>query len=390
MAAYIREHSHAIAREWAQATRDQVPTYCRIEKRTLIRNQEWNAEVVAHLIETGRYPRDSKYIATLAEMRFRYDFSIGEVIRAILISRDLLEARLDREGMPDVRTAVGQVMERLLTDFAEEYHTLQVREEKRRSEELVRVQEQVKRHELERQVQHAEKLASIGQLTAGLAHEIGTPLNIISGNAEYILMHLAADHPRCVELHGIVRETQRIAGMIHRLLDFARPTRLSVEPFDVNQLVRNTAAMLERQAEKAGVEIRLVQANGLPAVTADRGQIEQVFINLGLNAVHAMPEGGVLTITTRCSRKHGAKQGGCRLAAITFKDTGPGVPAKLRQEIFKPFFSTKPAGKGTGLGLAVSERIVRDHGGDIRVTGRSGQGATFTVRLPIERGPANA
>ncbi len=387
IAASMRQHADEISREWATALHARVPAYRRMPEQTLTRNMKWNVEVLAHLIETGRYPRGSRYIATLAEMRLRYEFSIGDVIRAILHCRDLLAARFDgigRTARPEARAAIARAMERLLTDFAERFHALQLREEKRRSEQLVRMQEQIKHHELERQVQHAEKLAGLGQLAAGLAHEIGTPLNIISGNAEYVLMHLAEDNPRRAELQGIVRETGRIAAMIRRLLDFARPKPLSVEPFDVNKLIGETAAVLARQAEKAGVEVRLALDERLPPVPADRGQLEQVFVNLGLNATQAMPSGGTLTITTRRSRRRTRAGGSEPMLAVVFKDTGEGIPAKNRRVIFEPFFSTKAAGQGTGLGLAVSERIVEEHSGDIRVRSRVGDGATFTVRLPIE------
>ena len=381
IAAAMRAHADEIALEWAKALHARVPAYRRIDEPTLTENMAWNVSVIAHLVETGRYPAGSRYIPTLVEMRLRYDFTVGDVIRAILLCRDLLVARI---GEPDAGLPVRRAMERLLTDFAERFQAVQLAEERRRGEELARMQEQLKRHELERQVQQAEKLASIGQLAAGLAHEIGTPLNIISGNAEYVLMHMGESDPRRAELKGIIRETDRIAVMIRRLLDFARPKPLKTERLDLNELVRETADVLARQAEKAGVAVRLDLDERLPAVEGDRGQLEQVFVNLGLNAIQAMPGGGSLTVSSRRTRRRKSDGGTEPAVAVAFKDTGEGVPAKNRRLIFEPFFTTKAAGQGTGLGLAVSERIVRDHVGEIRVasSGR-GRGATFTVRLPL-------
>jgi signal transduction histidine kinase len=380
VADYVRRHASEIGREWTEGTRARVPAYRRMPEATLLRNMRWNAKVVAHLIGTGHYPRGSRYIAWLAEIRLRYQFAIGDVIRAILLSRDLLCARL---GTPEGCELTSRAMERLLVDFAARFHALQLREKMQGSAELVRMQEQIKRHELERQVEQAEKLASIGQLTAGLAHEIGTPLNIISGNAEYALMHMAETDPRRAELKGIIRETDRIAGLIRRLLDYARPKPLMVEPLDLNALVRDTAGVLARQAENAGVRMRLDLDEKLPPVPGDRGQLEQVLINLGLNAIQAMPQGGTLTLGTRRTNRRTRGGPSRPMAAVVAADTGVGIPAKDRAEIFRPFFSTKPAGEGTGLGLAVCQRIVSDHGGDIRVRSRPGRGTTFTVRLPF-------
>jgi len=392
IAAYIRRHVGKIAREWAGVLRARLAAYRRMPEPALVRAMETNLDVIAHLIETGRYPRGARYVARLAEMRLRYEFGIGDVIRSLFLCRDLLVTRLDgigSVGTSGARRIVGRAMERLLTDFAERFQALQLREQRRRSEQLVRMQEQIKRHELERQVQQAEKLASLGQLAAGIAHEIGTPLNIISGNAEYVLMHLGKTSSRRTELRGIIRETERIAAMIRRLLDFARPKPLRVEPLDVNELVADTAAVLARQAEKAGVELRLDIDERLPLLPADRGQLEQVFVNLGLNATQAMPDGGTLTVTTRRSRRRTSSGAREPVLAIAFKDTGEGIALKHRPLIFEPFFTTKGAGEGTGLGLAVSERIVEDHGGHIRVSSRPGHGATFTVRLPLDRRPAD-
>jgi signal transduction histidine kinase len=382
IAAYIRAHTEEAVPGLVNTLYEHVPAYRQLPEPMLTANVRESAEVVAHLVETGSYPPGSTYVATLAQMRLHYKFTIGDVIRGILAVRDFL---INYTGKGEVADAIAAAMDRVLTDFAERFHALQLQAEKERSEQLVRMQEQLKRHELERQVQQAERLASLGQLAAGLAHEVGTPLNIISGNAEYVLMHLGKGNPRRAELRGIIRQTERITGMIRRLLDYARPKPLSVEPLDVNELVRDTAAVFTRQAEKAGVEMRLELDGRLPELRADGGQLEQLFVNLGLNAIQAMPDGGTLTISTRRSRRRAPTGGSEPMLAVVFADTGVGIPARHRRAIFEPFFSTKPTGEGTGLGLAVSRRIVENHGGDIRVQSRPGQGATFTVRLPLER-----
>ncbi len=387
IAAYIRDHFPEVESGLVNALREGVPAYGRVPPDELAHTMQHNATVIAHLVETRRYPPGPSYLAKLADLRLRYDFTIGDVIRGIFACRDFLT---QYTGPGEVATAIAWAMERLLTDFTEHFHARQLEQERRRSGQLVRMQEHIKRHELERQVQQAEKLASLGQLAAGLAHEIGSPLNIISGNAEYLLLHLADDDPHRTELQGIIRETERIAAMIRRLLDFARPKPLKVEPLDLNALLADTARVLARQAQRANVETRLDLAERLPHIAGDRGQLEQVFINLGLNATQAMPEGGTLTITTRRSRRRTPMGRSEPVVTVAFRDTGGGIRKKDLPQIFKPFFSTKAAAQGTGLGLAVSRRIVEDHGGDIRVASRPGHGATFTVRLPIQRSTPHA
>jgi signal transduction histidine kinase len=241
-------------------------------------------------------------------------------------------------------------------------------------------------------VQQAEKLAVVGQLAAGIAHQIGTPLNVISGSAEYLMMEWGVEKPRPQELEIIIAQTDRITKLIQQLLNFARPARMELRALDLNDLLREVLVLTEHQIAKGqiGVETDL-QAN-LPPTMGDANQLEQAFLNIVINAWHAMPEGGSLKLKTRLApagerhRRVGRPASGGIEAIIA--DTGTGIAPEHMPRIFDPFFSTKGVGKGTGLGLAISRRIVEDHHGSIEVASEVGRGTTFTIWLPAGGGTA--
>jgi len=218
-----------------------------------------------------------------------------------------------------------------------------------------------------------EKMAAVGQMATGLAHEIGTPLNVISGNAEYLLMDLPRDDPRTEELTTIVRETKRVSMLIAQLLKFARPAPPTMEPVDVELLLSDVLMLLTQEMGKKQVELS-TRIAPLPAILGDANQLKQVFVNIILNAIHAMPGGGQLEIS--------AKVIGPELV-VEVKDTGHGIKPEHLPRIFDPFFTTKDVGKGTGLGLSVCYRIVNEHSGRIEVSSRVGEGAAFRVVLPL-------
>jgi len=231
----------------------------------------------------------------------------------------------------------------------------------------------------------AEQLALVGQIASGLAHEIGTPLNVISGNAEYVLAKLADfcptvdEDPSCQplrdELTTIVDQADRIAILIRKLLDFARPTPSNYEGVEVASLLQNVLSLLGPTLERAGVEVRIEAGKDMPPLWGDRHQLEQVLVNLMVNAQHAMPGGGRLSV------RAGAEGG---RIAISVKDSGAGMPPQIQDRIFEPFFTTKESSVGTGLGLTVCQRIVSEHKGAIRVLSSPGAGSTFTVELPAK------
>lgn len=233
---------------------------------------------------------------------------------------------------------------------------------------------------LREQLQQSAKFSAIGELAAGLAHEIGGPLSVISGNAEFLLRSLDPGDPRREDVQGIAKECEAVASLLRRLLDFSRPARLEARPVDVNETLRNVLLLVRKLITKVHIELKLDLQVGLPAVLADPNQLEQVVMNLILNARHAMPEGGQLQIRSFATQDVGRKRR--RKVGIEISDTGVGIPEENLGRVFDPFFTTRLPGEGTGLGLAISRRIVTDHQGTISVKSRVGRGTTFAIELP--------
>jgi PAS domain S-box-containing protein len=252
---------------------------------------------------------------------------------------------------------------------------------------VLAIEDVTDRMSLEREVQQAEKLAVVGQLAAGIAHQIGTPLNVISGSAEYLMMEWGEDRRRPKELEIIVAQTDRITKLIQQLLNFARPARMALQSLQLNDLLRDVLGLTEHQIAKERIVVKTDFQPDLPAITGDENQLEQAFLNLVINAWHAMPMGGSLTIQTRSASLEDRVRSGRSTPAgveVVIADTGIGIPAEHLPRIFDPFFSTKGVGKGTGLGLAIARRIVEDHHGIIEVVSEVGRGTTFTIGLPAE------
>ncbi len=223
-----------------------------------------------------------------------------------------------------------------------------------------------------------DRLAALGEMAAGLAHEIRNPLGAIKGAAQLLSPN---DVPsESSEFLGIiVEEVNRLNNVVSQFLDYARPYRGEPTPLDLNDVIRKTATLFGTDAK---VEIVLALDEGVPRVKADAEQLRQVFLNLAINAVQAMPDGGKLTISTalREARRAGGAPPAQQWIEVRFRDTGGGIPPGERKNLFIPFFTTKE--KGTGLGLPISQRIVENHGGVIEVRSRLGVGSTFTVVLP--------
>jgi len=253
---------------------------------------------------------------------------------------------------------------------------------------VLAIEDVTDRVELEREVQQAEKLAVVGHLAAGIAHQIGTPLNVISGSAEFLMMEWGTERPRPRELEIIVAQTDRITKLIQQLLNFARPARMALQSVKLNDLLRDVLGLTEHQIAKERIALKTDLQPDLPPITGDEHQLEQAFLNIVVNAWHAMPAGGTLTVQTRATPaddrlRRAGRPAPPRLEVIIV-DTGIGIPAEHLPRIFDPFFSTKGVGRGTGLGLAITRRIVEDHHGTIEVASEVGRGTTFTIRLPVE------
>ena len=224
------------------------------------------------------------------------------------------------------------------------------------------------------QLVQSEKLASIGQLASGIAHEINNPIGVILGFAQVLVRKIDEDDPLFKPLQSIERETLRCKDIVHNLLDFARRTTPSLQPLDINRVLETTFELLAHQFTGQGTEVIKGYDPNLPSIMGDANQLQQVFTNIIMNAHQAMPDGGELRITTR---KTGDE------IHILFADTGEGMAPEDLKHIFDPFFTTKEVGQGTGLGLSVSYGIVRSHGGTIEVESEQGVGSVFVVRLPL-------
>ena len=234
-------------------------------------------------------------------------------------------------------------------------------------------------------VKERDRLAAIGEMAAGLAHEIRNPLGAIKGAAQLIVDQDGQPITKAADiaewLHVIVEEVDRLNNVVTQFLDYARPSKsdsIELGPIDINDVVQRTAALLEtyESAAEIALEVRLDEL--IPPVAGDPEQLRQVFLNLGLNALQALEPGGTLEIVT--TRRRRSRLGYGSFAEIRFRDTGVGIPPDAIPNLFIPFFTTKQ--RGTGLGLAISQRIVTQHGGTIEVRSSPGMGSTFSVFLP--------
>jgi two-component system, NtrC family, sensor kinase len=247
--------------------------------------------------------------------------------------------------------------------------------------------EQAERQRVESRLRNAERLASIGRLSAGLAHEIGTPLNVIGGRAEALRRKLQGNDVADKNLTIIVTQIERIARIVRGMLDFARARESHRSPNQVIPVLRRVLEFLSERMEEAGVKLEASLPIEPILVSSDPDQIYEVFLNLATNALDAMPRGGTLKVSARALV--GAPPQ--RLAAagpvltISLEDSGVGIPRENMDRIFDPFFTTKDVGKGTGLGLSITYGIVQEHGGWIEVSSGAGGGACVTVFLPVQQ-----
>jgi two-component system NtrC family sensor kinase len=224
------------------------------------------------------------------------------------------------------------------------------------------------------QVTRAEKLASIGRLAAGVAHEINNPLTGVLTFAHLLREKPSMEEQDQQDLDLIIHETTRAADIVRGLLEFARERAPLMEPLDLNDVVRRTVRLIANQKKFEHVVIAEDLRPDLPEVRGDMNQLQQVLLNLSLNACAAMPQGGTLTIRTTSADSQ---------VILEVRDTGCGIKEEHLDRIFEPFFTTQEPGKGTGLGLSVTYGIIEQHGGELKVHSREGEGSTFTIHLPL-------
>jgi signal transduction histidine kinase len=282
----------------------------------------------------------------------------------------------DAVARGDLGRQVGMVSDdeagRLALAFDAMLARLRARAQRMEEEDHKRVEELM---QLQSRMAHSEKLASMGRLAAGVAHELNTPLGGVLSLAMLALEESGADHPLRKDLEVIVAQTLQCREIVKGLLAFAHQSESRAVKTDVNRVIDNTLALLGRQASFQNVHTTRRLQESLPPVFIDPGQLQSALMNVIMNAVDAMEGNGVLTIETRADEAGGQ-------VLIGIGDTGRGIPDKIKPLIFEPFFTTKEPGEGTGLGLAIVYGVVKGAGGRISVDS-SPAGTTFTIRLPI-------
>lgn len=238
---------------------------------------------------------------------------------------------------------------------------------------LIVLEDVTEKVQLEDQLLQAEKLSSIGLLAAGIAHEVNTPIAGISSYTQMLLKDTPASDQRKHILEKIEKQTFRAAEIVNGLLNFSRMNGSEFKEVNINNLIHDSLNLLEHQLQSCNIKVESQYDSSLPPVHGNQGKLQQVFINLFLNARDAMPKGGALTVQTAMNES---------MVIVDVADTGLGISEENIKKIFDPFFSTKAVGKGTGLGLAVTYGIIQEHGGRILVDSDNGKGAHFRVKLP--------
>lgn len=247
-----------------------------------------------------------------------------------------------------------------------------------------------RRRASDEQLCRTEKLSTVDEISAGIAHEINNPLGIIAQETQWI-QHLLQNEPlkdaRTVgDLRDSLREisiqVDRCKEIVHKLLNLAREMEPVIQGADINDLIKNLVALIEREAATKNIRVTTLLEPDLPILYSDPPLLRQVVLNLLINATHAVEKDGTITVTTKSNENDSVE--------IAVTDTGSGISEENLNKIFTPFFSTKPQGKGTGLGLAICRGIIERLGGRISVTSDVGESTTFTIHLPIHREPEGA
>lgn len=239
---------------------------------------------------------------------------------------------------------------------------------------IERKQSQLEEENLQAQLRHADRLATIGQLSSGVAHELNEPLANILGFAQLAEKYPGLPQQTRHDIKKIEKASLHAREIVKKLLIFSRQMPTRKEKVNLNDLIKEGLYFLESRCIKEGIELDYSLTRDLPEIVIDPSQLRQVVVNLGVNAIQAMPEGGKLHIQTQCHDDH---------IAIMIEDTGVGMSQEVLKQIFLPFFTTKDVGEGTGLGLSVVHGIVSSHGGSVKVDSKVGVGSRFEIQLPL-------
>jgi signal transduction histidine kinase len=255
--------------------------------------------------------------------------------------------------------------------------------ERRAATARERLRQAAEMERLQAQLLRAEKMATVGVLAAGIAHEVGTPLGVVRARAEIMAERLGQEHAHAGSLSVIIAQIDRVARTIRQLLNFSRAQQPSVQAVDVGQIVRAVQELLAWESERRGVSIEVDIPAGLPRLAADPDQLQQALLNLVMNGLDACARSGHVEVTARAEA--GDQAASTRSVRIRVIDSGCGIPTELRHQIFDPFFTTQKRGQGTGLGLTITTRIVESHAGTLELESVEGHGTTVTLRWPVAR-----
>ena len=326
----------------------------------------FKSETAAPRTANPALANDARFTSFLAQLRLEPAFSKrGEVLVTDPTTDERLEMEVSATEVRDSRGAVIAIVSVM--------------------QDIGRLRE-LERRRLEQVLFDSEKLAATGRLAASIAHEINNPLEAVQ-NALYLLQQRGNVADKAREYLDIAaRETQRMSRILRQMLGFYRQTEVMAET-DINALIEEAAALVAKRLRERGVTFVKELDGSIPKVRASADQLKQVVLNLLLNAADSMPKGGQIGVATSSRLGTESELFGRPAVQIQVRDTGEGIPDELLAQIFEPFFSTKP-GKGTGLGLWVSQGIVQNHGGTMQVRSRIGRGTTFTITLPVE-GPSS-
>jgi len=285
---------------------------------------------------------------------------IQELIATMERAESGLEARVDVRSTDDIGR-LGEAFNSLLA-------------------KLERARRRVERYHYE-QMKRADRLASIGEMAAGIAHEIKNPLAGIAGVIQVLKKDMLAADPKRPVLDEVLSQVERMDKAVRNLLSFARPPEPKMTLVDINELIGKLLDFLAPQFAKYSITSERRLAAGLPWLTLDPDLVQQAMINIAMNAIQAMPEGGKFTVETRSTKPSGETPG---VVELSFSDSGKGISMENLSRIFNPFFTTRQ--QGTGLGLSITQRIIEQHNGEIAVTSAPGKGANFLIRFPYPPG----
>jgi signal transduction histidine kinase len=261
---------------------------------------------------------------------------------------------------------------------ADQYQRLQITISQLRSMQVELHDRMEAQRSAENRLIQAAKLAAVGEMAAGIAHELNNPLTSVTGFSELVLENLPQDTEAHRDLELVLKEARRARDVVRRLLDFARQSESTRSHASLNEVVDDVIALSRHLIQTSGVELTVHLLPDLPWASMDTNQMKQVLLNLVHNALQAMPEGGVMEIKSETASKNDRNW-----VMVSVRDTGVGITQAEQVRIFEPFYTTKGNRGGTGLGLSVTYGIVTDHGGQIDVESQPGVGSTFTVWLPL-------